>query len=534
MVLSVLGTTSVFSVLSGCASRGAPSQVAANEVGIRPGPESAVTGEGRVGMTPSPLRGSAQALAADPGFARHLLVRLGYGPRPGELEHLLAIGPQAWLDAQLDPASIAQPAALERALAERATLRTPHPETLAAFARLQREALASGVDQARREEARRELAALVRRVQGEARQARLLRAAYGERVLEEALVEFWFDRFNVFGGKQTVRATVGAYELEAIRPHVLGRFRDLLGATARHPAMLDYLDNAQSVRAGFRVPRGVALPEGVAVPRGVNENYARELLELHTLGVDGGYGQHDVAELARVFTGWSFDRRDPSGPTAFRFYPNRHDPAPKTLLGRPVPGAGVEQGERALDALARHPSTARHVARALAVAFVADVPPPTLVDRLAARFAATDGDLREVMRALAASPEFADPAVRGAKFKTPYRYVVSVERAIGAAPGDVVPLALACARMGMPIYGCPTPDGWKDLRETWATPDGLRQRAEFALAAARGAGRAGLAPGELPEPVASALGPQTRRALDGVPPAERLALALASPDFMRR
>jgi len=388
-----------------------------------------------------------------------------------------------------------------------------------------------------------------RQVIAEIEEAKLLRAIQSERQLQEVLVDFWFNHFNVFAGKETVRATVGFYETEAIRPHVLGRFRDLLGATARHPAMLNYLDNWQSVAAVARPAAAAAPSAGSRAPRGPNENYARELLELHTLGVDGGYVQADVAALARVFTGWSFDRREPGPEHAFRFYRARHDTGPKRLLGLDVPGGDVQEGEWALDLLARHPATARHVSHRLVRAFVADEPPPGLVARLAERFLETDGDLRDLVRTLAMSPEFTSPAVRGGKFKTPYHYVVSAVRAIGGGPVAWRPLAGAAARMGMPIYGCPTPDGWRDTRDAWLNADGLRQRVEFAAVLGRmpaapcadagspvalRTGDATDAAGALPEPVAAALGPGAREALSAVPPRERLTVALASPDFMRR
>jgi uncharacterized protein (DUF1800 family) len=502
----------------------------------------------------SVAKGGLAVLPEDDAFARHLLNRFAYGPRPGDVARLRAMGAGEWLEAQLKPGSIVQPEPLERALAGMPTLHENHTATLASFARLQADALSAGRTESERAEAARGVGALVRRVQDEARQARLLRAVTGERQLEEVLVEFWFNHFNVFGGKETVRATVGFYETEAIRPHVLGRFRDLLGATARHPAMLNYLDNWQSVGAGVRPPSSAALPAGFRAPRGPNENYARELLELHTLGVDGGYGQADVAALARVFTGWSFDRRDPGPDHAFRFYRARHDTGPKQLLGLDVPGIDQQEGEWALDLLARHPSTARHVSHRMARAFVADDPPAELVARLAARFLETDGDLRDMVRTLATSPEFTLPGAYGVKFKTPYHYVVSTARALGDTSGGWRPLAGACARMGMPIYGCPTPDGWRDTRDAWLNADGLRQRVEFASevgrmspagprAASRAdgggsvalrAGSAADAAASLPEPIAAALGRGARETLAAVPARERLTVALASPDFMRR
>lgn len=517
------------SALAGCAIGRGSEGAAGAEAGHGVGPDTRAHPSSPVARSPAPR--AASRTDRDEGFARHLLDRLGYGPRPGDVARLTAAGTDAWIEAQLDPASLPRAPALVQALADLPTLGQGHAQSLSAYAALQAALASPGLGDDERAQTQRRLRELVARVQGEARQARMLCAVHDERQLEAVLVEFWFDHFNVFAGKGTVRVTAGFYEREAIRPHVLGRFRELLGATARHPAMLDYLDNWTSVVAGFRAPARATAESGQRVERGPNENYARELLELHTLGADGGFTQADVAELARVFTGWTFDRRAPGPGSAFRFGPARHDDRPKTLLGLPVRGRGQAQGEWALDLLAAHPSTARHVARKLARAFVADDPPASLVERLATRFAATDGDLREVMRALATSPEFADPAIRGGKFRTPYRYVVAAARGTGAPVGDVRPLVAACARMGMPIHGCPTPDGWSDARGAWLNAEGLRQRVDFAVAFARASAIAGAA---LPEPVAAAMGPATLDTLAALPVRERLGMAMASPDFMRR
>jgi len=496
-------------------------------------PQGATADDGQTGNPPLPAASAGGREAREASFARHLLDRFGYGPRPGDVERLLSIGARRWLDAQLDPDTLARSALLDDTLARWPTLAQPHAPTLARFARLQAEFLGARTEESRRERARAELRELVRQVQTESRQARMLRALHGPNQLQEALVEFWFNHFNVFAGKETVRVTAGHFEHEAIRPHVLGRFRDLLGATARHPAMLNYLDNWQSVAAAGApiLPMRSMAPgrQRVPIARGPNENYARELLELHTLGVDGGYTQRDVGELARILTGWTFDRRATDG-HSFRFVAARHDHGPKTLLGRPVQGEGQAQGEWALDVLARHPATARHLARKLARAFVADDPPASLIERLSHVFVRTDGDLREVVRALATSPEFAAPETRGAKFKTPYQYLVSAARALGSTSTDARALLVACARMGMPVHGCPTPDGWSDTRAAWASADGLRQRVEFAVAAAQRAAN----PQRIPETVLATLGPVAREAIASAPPGERLAIALASPDFMRR
>ena len=254
----------------------------------------------------------------------------------------------------------------------------------------------------------------VRRAPGQ----KLLRAVYSERQLQEVLTDFWFNHFNVDVRKIDDRPVVVEYERDVIRPRVLGRFRDLLGATAKSPAMLFYLDN------------------WLSKDRGLNENYARELMELHTLGVDGGYTQADVVNVARAFTGWTMSK--PHEATGFAFNDRMHDHGAKRVLGRTIKaGGGVEDGEQVLDLLARHPSTARFIATKLVRRFVADDPPPALVDRAARTFRRTDGDLREVMRTILTSPEFLAPAAYRAKVKSPFEYVVSLLRATSASVTNV-------------------------------------------------------------------------------------------------
>jgi uncharacterized protein (DUF1800 family) len=472
---------------------------------------------------------SRAAASAAPALAAHVLNRFAYGPRPGDLDRLSGSGVAAWLDSQLAPPPSDEGSMLPELLAPMDTLRQRHPALIGEFRRLR--AADNTGSEADRQRARAALRDMVQRVQMQMRQARLLRALHSAYPLHEVMVEFWFNHFNVFAGKEIVRVLAGAYEAEAIRPHVFGRFRDMLGATAKHPAMLVYLDNAQSVADGnSRRP--------LANASGLNENYARELLELHTLGVDGGYTQTDVRELARVLTGWTFDRRDDDDDHAFRFAPARHDDAAKTLLGQPVPGRGQAQGEWALDLLARHRSTARHVATKLARAFVADVPPPALVQRLAERFTATDGDLRELVRTLATSAEFNDAQHFGAKFKTPYQYVVSAVRATGVPLRDARPLLPAIAQMGQPLYGCVTPDGWKDVREAWLSPDALAKRVAFAQSLSQRLNGRGGSTAVDAETLLAALGPAigepTRRAIGEAERKQQLAALLASPDFMRR
>ena len=534
------------------------------------------------------------ALAADdPGQADalHVLNRLAFGPAPGELERVTRMGASTWIAEQLRPDRIAMPSWLADQLS---SLRTP--------ARTQRE-LIQGYRDAQKEakEARQaetaspdgakpkteqagERRRMIAAIALESGEERLLQALNSPRQLQEVLVDFWFNHFNVFQGKGLDRVLVESYEREAIRPNVLGRFRTMLGATAKHPAMLFYLDNWLSVAPGYQPRRRPGGGGGAAKASGLNENYARELMELHTLGVDGGYTQQDVTELARILTGWTMLPQQPGrrrfasgmdntasgqGDSIFAFDPARHDNGGKTWLGHAVAPGGQMEGEFALDVLARHPATAKHVAFKLARRFVADDPAPALVDRLAQRFLASDGDLRAVMQALVDSPEFRD--ARPTKFKTPYQYVVSAVRATGIVTTNVRPLLATLAQLGQPLYGCQTPDGYHDTEADWLNPNAITQRVNFATALASGklplqrvddpnapAGGNGLkamerqadralagnqpVEGSTP-PVDAAtllatLGPtipdKTRAAVTNAPPALRAALVLGSPDFMRR
>ncbi len=461
--------------------------------------------------------------------AAHALNRLAYGPRPGDIEQIAAVGVTRWIETQLDPRSIPLPPDLG-AFDTRGTNALSIAQLYLTYgptrANLQR-------DGPNDPEAIQKVMQRARVVVDDAAHARVARALASPRQLEEMMVEFWFNHFNVYIGRTLVRPWVGAYEREAIRPHVLGRFRDLLGATARHPAMLAYLDNWRSAAPGVRIVRGSVRSTGL------NENYARELMELHTLGVDGGYTQRDVIELARVFTGWTIDpsllagRSDGDG---FVFDARRHDSSPKTLLGEPVPGRGVAQGEWALDRLASHPSTARHIATKLARWFVADTPPPALVELLAARFTATGGDIRAVLAELFASDAFWDSRYVGKQFKTPYQYVLSSLRAADVRSIDARPIYGQLAQMGMPIYGCPTPDGFASVEAVWLNADAISRRVNFAtiLGTGRLPGAPAAEAARVKVAMGSMLGPHTAEVAGASAGTLRAALLLGSPDFMRR
>ncbi|GAB3404010.1 DUF1800 domain-containing protein [Massilia agilis] len=423
----------------------------------------------------SPLH--ASALTPDQQ-AVHVLNRLGYGPRPGDVERVTQMGVQRYIDAQLHPESIPLPQDLSARLAANETVNRSAGDALREYNELRKEVRdeEEGAKQRRR-------AALAKATR-ETAEARLLGAIDSPRQLEEVMVDFWFNHFNVFAGKGIDRALIASYERDAIRPYALGSFRDLLGATAKHPAMLFYLDNVVSTSNEFGAEQA---KKGAKGPRGLNENYARELMELHTLGVDGGYTQKDVTELARMLTGWTFQpQRLVRFNETFRFDPKRHDQGVKTWLGRTVEPSGQREGEMALDVLAVHPATARHVSYQLAQYFVSDVPPPALVERMAKTWIETRGDIRSVLRTLFASDEFMAPQAVGAKFKTPYQFVVSAVRASGVPVKNVQPLMGTMSQLGMPLYGCQTPDGYKNTQDAWLNPDALTRRITFATALGSG------------------------------------------------
>jgi uncharacterized protein (DUF1800 family) len=317
----------------------------------------------------------------------------------------------------------------------------------------------------------------------ELQQAKLLRAIFSEKQLQEVMVDFWFNHFNVFGQKDADRWLLTSYERDVIRPHALGRFKDLLTAVAQSPAMLYYLDNFLSqMEQPAPPPKFDADGNPLPQPRrpGLNENYARELMELHTLGVDGGYTQKDVIEVARCFTGWTIG---PQGNRAFTFRPRIHDRGEKTALGtRIAPGGGIEDGLRALDILSKHPSTAKFVSRKLCQRFVADEPPAALVERVAARFTETGGDIREAVRAILTSQEFFSPKHYRNKIKSPLELVASMIRATGASTNGAGPLIQAVARMGEPLYLCQPPTGYGENSAEWLSSATLLERMNFAVA----------------------------------------------------
>jgi len=555
----------------------------------------------------------------------HVLNRLAFGPRPGDFEQVSAIGPERYVQQQLHPEAIAVPGDLSERVSE---LQTLHMSPIALFIEYQRpinearktaKAEAgddkSAIDKTAIKDATKDLRIKQRIVMREAVEARMMRAIEGPRQLQEVMTAFWFNHFNIFAGKGLDIIWTGAFEETAIRPHTFGKFRKLLGATAHHPAMLFYLDNWQNTAPGSPGSKGKF--------EGINENYARELMELHTLGVNGGYSQADVIALAHILTGWGlpkggggygdgkrmrgdgggmaggemggggmsgglfpFMRRrrnfmppaiDPSG---FYFDESRHDFSEKTFLGHRIEGGGIDEGEHALDILARSPATAKHLSFKLAQYFVADDPPKVLVERMANRYLATDGETRAVLETMFTSAEFWDPRNYGAKFKTPYEYVVSCARATGVPIRNYRPLYGTMQMLGMPLYACQTPNGYANTQDMWLNPDAMMMRLSFATALGsgnlplenppfeedadggsgggemrpeppavpRGAGKVNINfdPGKHgpkmtpPDPaqLAATLGeyfsPATANAVEAAPTNLRAPLILGSPEFMKR
>ncbi len=316
-------------------------------------------------------------------------------------------------------------------------------------------------------------------------EGKLLRAACSNRQLQEVLTDFWFNHFNVYLNEGPLRQLTTSYERDAIRPHVLGKFGDLLLATAQSPAMLYYLDNWQSADPEaierIRQRRPGALPN----INGLNENYGRELLELHTMGVDGGYTQEDVIEVARAFTGWSIAQPRQGG--GFKFISGFHDRNPKTVLGHRLPtGGGIHDGLEVLGILAAHPSTAHHISYRLAQRFVADDPPESLVIRMAATFRETEGDLREVMRTMLTSEEFFSERSYRSKVKSPLELVVGAVRAAGGEIDSALALSVMLERMGQPLYQMPAPTGYPNASTGWMNSATLFERVNFAQALAAG------------------------------------------------
>ena len=479
----------------------------------------------------------------------HVLNRLGYGPRPGDVEWVEAMGLTAYMRQQLHPETI-DDSALRAELAKFDILAMGATELSRTFRDEQQANKQRQIERAEAEKkdtvamtgtstnsasAQNSRPAPARRPPGEAprksflavaelQNAKIISAVDSPRQLYEVLVDFWSNHFNIDVRKGPCRVLKVVDEREVIRPHVFGKFRDLLGASAKSPAMLHYLDNFQNSAPREMSPneqrrRQQALQQLPGAPAetvdnkpkqvgGLNENYAREIMELHTLGVDGGYTQKDVQEVARCFTGWGIDPQTGQ----FVFAPRRHDNGPKTVLGHDIPpNGGIKDGETVLDILASHPSTAKFISTELCRRLVADDPPPALVDRAAAVFRSTDGDLRAVVQTIIYSPEFFSPQAYRAKIKSPFEFAVSAVRATGRSivPDDPLPmekrlameagatfgrgmdrianarrksLDIAVIEMGQPLFAYQAPTGYTEDSRKWVNAGALIARMNFALA----------------------------------------------------
>ena len=459
----------------------------------------AVVAAGLMVMAPLAARNETQKAPgavpdeADTATVAHVLSRLAYGPRQGDIARVQQMTLAAYIDEQLHPERIAD-VALQAKLAAFPTINLSTEEIARDYYGQSPELRA-----ARQKE---------QQVLQDLMQARMVRVISSERQLEEVLVDFWFNHFNVFSGKGQTRVYLTEYERDAIRPYVLGNFRDMLGAVAESPAMLFYLDNFQNVdpkaaqrQADEQLARqrqAAARGRGAArAPteeqmqrmqqqrnRGLNENYARELMELHTIGVDAGYTQDDVVAVARAFTGWTITQPRDGG--TFQFNAAMHDNDPKVVLGATIKAGGRRDGEAVLDLLAAHPSTAKFLATKLARRLVSDEPPAAVVERAARVFLETKGDLREMTRSIITSPEFFSAEARRAKVKTPLEFVASAVRASNAAVNNPQQLVQALRTLGMPLYGAQPPTGWGDTAMDWVNTGALLGRLNFAVQLAGG------------------------------------------------
>jgi uncharacterized protein (DUF1800 family) len=457
----------------------------------------------------------------------HFLNRTSFGPARETVRQVNQKGIRAYLDEQLQPERIADPIVDEK-IAGLKTVRLSTQELVELYPppALARDQAMMGGQQMQGP----------RFVILELQQARLVRAVYSQRQLYEIMVDFWSNHFNIFAAKGADRWLSTSYDRDTIRPFALGRFRDLLLATAQSPAMLFYLDNWLSASPNASARLG---PNNRK--RGLNENYARELMELHTVGVDGGYTQKDVQEVARCFTGWTL--RQPRGEGEFVFDPRIHDPDEKIVMGNRISaGGGIEDGLKVIDLLARHPSTARFIVLKLARRFISDNPPQSIVDKTAEAFRVSDGDIPTVIRTIIDSPEFFSPEAYGAKVKKPLEFVASALRATETETQITHQLLRYLGRMGEPLFLAEPPTGYPDVGSSWISADMLLTRMNFAIDLIHNRISGSRVRPDASRDVDSfvrlvapgALSPSTRAALAGAQGNEAIALLMAAPEFQRR
>ncbi len=448
----------------------------------------------------------------------HILNRAAYGPSPGDIEEISRIGIDAYIEQQLHPERMTLSAQTQSQIAELKTINASMSDLLATFEPSNRMLLKQNPD-LRKQVNQDEQSILEDLIAN-----KIIRAVESPAQLKEVMVDFWFNHFNVFHGKDLDRVFISSYERDAIRPYVLGHFRDLLGATAHHPAMLFYLDNWLNTDPNSLQARGKQ--------NGINENYAREIMELHTLGVDGGYAQQDVTTLAHILTGWGVGKGpDITLRSEFYFDPQRHDWNSKQFLGQTIQGSGDSEVERVLDILARHPSTAKHISFELAQYFVADEPPEGLVNKMAQTFMNTGGDISSVLSVMFKSEEFWDKKYYRNKFKPPFRYVVSSLRATGFVPNDFLQLQHAIGGMGEPLYNCQTPNGYANTNDAWLNSDAVLKRINIAKALGHAA-TFGSSTATLGNTLGNDFSDTTRQAVNASPPQMQAILVLGSPEFL--
>jgi uncharacterized protein (DUF1800 family) len=506
-----------------------------------------------LGLVPAMAQDSTEPGSAEDSRIMHVLNRITFGPRPGDFAEVKKLGVQKFISQQLDPASLKEAPEVADYVANHQSLGMSTGELFQNYGRpVVKAALQNQLGEKTAEskkEINKVVAANYRKVIGDVSGEHIARALFTPRQLEEVMTDFWFNHFNVSQDKGFDHIWVGNFEDQAIRPYALGNFRDLLEATAHHPAMLFYLDNWQN--AAPQSPNRplaamLANGKGKGKKQGINENFARELMELHTLGVDGGYTQQDVIALAHILTGLGLPplRQDigtadvtASGQSGYRFYPQRHDPTPQTLLGVQINGSGEQEIENALDLLANHPQTAHHISYQLCQYFITDTPPESCVDACAATFQKTHGDIKSVLRTLFAQKEFWDDRYTNSKFKSPQRYIISSLRASDIVPSNFYPFLGYLKQAGQPLYGCLTPDGYKNTKDAWLNPDGLIKRIN--IATALGVGKMPGAIGSKADPtvVMDAIGkelkPNTLEVAAKAPSQMKAAMLLGSPEFMK-
>lgn len=459
-----------------------------------------------------PLLISAKTVTEEPKVLtdnqriKQILARLTFGARPGDFERVKQMGVKAFIEQQLNPENI-DDTAIEKKLEKLPTLNlpvtalaeqynppkppptptpSPSPSPMPKPDQEMRTPNPTPSPQPQPKTTTKPAPTASptpvpknpQMVVNELQRAKLLRAVYSERQLNEVMVDFWENHFNIFIQKDSLRWMMTGFDRDSIRPFSMGRFRDLLGATAHSPAMLYYLDNWQS-SVLKTYPATKDKPERKV--GGINENYARELMELHTLGVDGGYTQKDVQEVARCFTGWTI--RKPNEEGLFFFNPQAHDNGEKIVLGQKIPAnGGIADGERVLDILAKHPSTARFIATKLARRFLGDTPPKTVIDQAAQTFLKTDGSIRETLRTIITSPQFFAPNLYQSKVKLPFEYVAASLRILNAETDANTPILSWISKMGQPLFGHLTPDGYSEQSSEWLSSGNLLVRFNFANA----------------------------------------------------